>query len=101
MPELVFTTAHRLGKDEAQRRITEKLRSVRDTYGHHVSDLHETWHQSTLSFGFKAVGMAVSGSVTVEDGEVRLVGQVPRAALIFKRLIERRIRAELGNLLSP
>jgi hypothetical protein len=69
------------------------------TCGHEMLG-DEAWHENTASFAFKALGTGVSGTITVEDGEVRLVGQVPRAVVIFKGLIERRIRAELGILLS-
>ncbi len=95
-----MTIVHRLGKDEAQRRLTAKLNAIRDLYGRQVSDLHEEWHENTLSFGFKAVGMNVAGVIEVDNTDVRLSAQVPFAVMIFKAIIETRIRAELGHLLS-
>jgi hypothetical protein len=95
-----MTMAHRLGTEEAQRRLKVKLSAIRDIYGRQVSDLHEEWHENTLSFGFKAMGMNVAGVIEVDNRDVRLSAQVPFAVVIFKGPIETRIRAELGNLLS-
>ena len=100
MPHLDMATAHTLGKEEALRRLKEKFSAVRNTYGTRVSDLEEEWNGSTLSFRFKAMGMKVSGTVMVEDSEVRLDANLPFAAVMFKGMIEKQIRAELGSLLA-
>ena len=93
-------TAHRLGKEEAQRRLKERLRLARVAHGGRAIDLHEEWSDGTLSFDFETMGTRVTGTMSVRDGEVRLAADVPFHIAIFKRLIEKRIRAELGNLLS-
>jgi hypothetical protein len=100
MPALNMATTHALGREEAVRRLKEKFDHVRATYGNKVGDLREEWKGNTLEFGFKATGMKVSGTVTVEDAEVRLDAQLPFAAIVFKGMIERQIRAELGQLLA-
>jgi hypothetical protein len=99
MPRLAMTMPHRLGREEARRRLKEKLAALRDTYGHQALALREEWNEYTLSFGFEARGIAVDGTMVVEDGEVRLSAEVPFRVVIFKRVIEKRIRAELGDLL--
>ena len=100
MPSLNMSAAHALGADEALRRLKEKFHAVHQAYGAQVSDLRETWEGNVLSFGFKAMGMKVAGTVTVEDGQVRLAADIPLAALMFRGLIEQRIRQELGALLA-
>jgi hypothetical protein len=100
MPSLMMAAAHALGQDEALRRLKEKFSVVRDNYGGHVSDLREEWEENILSFAFKAAGMKVSGTVTVGAEDVQLAAQLPFAAMIFKGVIERQIRAELGELLT-
>jgi putative polyhydroxyalkanoic acid system protein len=100
MARLAMIATHRLGKEEAQRRLKEKLIFVRGKYAREASDLHEEWKDNILSFRFKAMGMKVAGTMEVEDGEVRLAAQVPLAAVFFKKLIEKNVRAELGKLLS-
>jgi hypothetical protein len=44
--------------------------------------------------------MKVSGTVAVGAAEVQLHAQLPLAAIVIKGLIERQIRAELGELLT-
>ncbi len=100
MSRLAMTAAHRLGKEEAARRLKGKLSVMLERYGHHASDLHETWQDGTLSFDFTTTGMKVKGTMAVEDSQVRLAAEVPFALVLFKHRIEKRIRAELGGLLS-
>ncbi len=100
MARLSMKTAHHLGKDEAQRRLKDKLGVALAAYGRKATDLHEEWSDGTLSFEFKTMGASVVGTMVVQDSEVRLAADVPLRLALFKKLIERRIRAELGNLLS-
>ncbi len=100
MPRFVLTAAHRLGKEEAQRRLKEKLSAAFGRYGSRAKDLHEEWRDHSLSFGFTTMGMKVAGTLAVDDTEVCLTAQVPYGVLVFRSLIEKRIRAELGNLLA-
>jgi hypothetical protein len=100
MPQLTLEVPHNLGRDEATRRLKEKLDVARETFQGQVSDLHEEWHDQTLTFGFKAIGMAVSGTVAVEDALVRLTTELPWAAMLAKGIIEQRARLELGQVLA-
>jgi len=100
MPRLIMETSHTLGQEEASRRLKEKFDIVRRDYGSQVSNLHEEWADHTLSFGFKAVGMKVEGTVEVGGDCVKLDTKLPIAAAIFKGLIESKVRGELGDLLT-
>ena len=53
-----------------------------------------------LEFAFKAMGMAVSGTVKVEESAVRLDAKIPMAAMMFKGMIEQQIRKELDGVLA-
>lgn len=98
MAHLTMTAEHTLPKEEALRRLKEKLVDL--PYRGRVDDLYEAWRGDTLDFRFKAVGMKVSGSLTVDDSEVRLTAKVPFAVMLLKRTIEKTVRAELGTLLD-
>ena len=100
MSHLSMTADHRLGKEEAERRLKDKLRVLLDKYGYHATELDQSWSDGTLSFRFNTRGMSVNGKMEVEDREVRLSAEVPFAVVIFRKRIERRIRTELGELLS-
>ncbi len=100
MPKLNMESPHALGRDEALRRLKAKVTEAEDAYGSQVNDLQNEWNDQTLSFGFKTMGMSVAGTVAVEDGVVKLSAKLPMAAMMFKGMIEERIRSELGELLA-
>lgn len=100
MPKLTMAVPHALGKEEAARRLREKFDAVRGSFGGQVSDLVETWNDSRLDFGFSTMGMKVAGNVTVGEQDVQMSADLPFAALMFKGMIESRIRSELDQLLA-
>jgi hypothetical protein len=100
MARVAVAATHRLGRDEARRRLRDRLGAVCDSYGSEVTELHEEWSQDTLAFVFKAIGMRVIGTIAVGDGDVRISVDLPFAAVLFKSRIEERIRSELRDTLS-
>lgn len=98
MARLTMTSEHKLGREEALRRLKEKLGGIPEYRGQ-IGDPCEEWDGDTLSFRFKVVGVKVSGKVTVSDAAVRVAAELPFAAIVFKKQIDRRVRAELDALL--
>ena len=100
MPRISLETPHALGQEEALRRVKGKVVELKVAHQSHYSNLRESWTGSTLSFGFRAAGMKVSGSATVGTSEVKLTANLPLAAMLVKGKIIQRIQEELGALLS-
>ena len=100
MPRLTMETSHALGREEALTRVKGKIDELKQTHRDAFGDLHEQWDGDTLSFGFRAVGMQVKGTATVEDSGVKLAAELPFAAMMFKGKIEQGIRDELDTLLA-
>lgn len=100
MPRLTMEASHALGQEEALRRLKEKFTVAKATYQGQFKDLHEEWRENTLSFSFRAAGMKVAGTVTVEASEVKLDTQLPLPAMMFKGMIRQRVREELSRLLA-
>jgi len=100
MPKLSMETPHELGQEEATHRLKHGFSFVKSSFGAHLSDVTEQWDGNALAFGFKAMGMKVSGNVAVEDSVVRLDADLPLAAIMFKGVIEQRVRTELERLLK-
>ena len=78
MPQpVIVTIPHRLGKDEAKRRLQTGLSNVRS----HVSDsfvmLKDAWAGDHLDFQASLLGQSTTGSVDVADDHVRLEVQLP------------------------
>ena len=101
MPKLSLDVAHTLTPDEAVRRLKRAFLVLRAEHHGSVSNLTEEWLENTFSFAFKAMGMAVSGTVAVEPQKVSLAANLPFAAMMFKGTIEDRIRQEVAKILAP
>lgn len=100
MPKLNMTIPHQLPADEAQKRIRELLGGVKSQFAEKISDLKEEWREDGGTFSFKAMGFAVSGTITLKPSEVELKGDLPFAATFFKGKIETTIRERAKTLLA-
>jgi putative polyhydroxyalkanoate system protein len=100
MPRVTVEASHTLGLEEALRRLTDKAGVLKDTYRDQFSDLHEEWNGDTLSFRFQAAGMKIGGTVAAEHSLVKLDVELPLVVMVFKGMIQARVKEELGNLLA-
>ena len=100
MPRLSVDFSHTLSQDEAARRFKERLAAARAEYQDHLSDFHEEWQANIFSFAFRALGLAISGSIAVEPDKVRLRANLPLAVMVFKSTIENHLRQEVDKLLA-
>jgi hypothetical protein len=69
---LVVSIPHRLGKEEAIRRLKNGLAETRTRFGHLFTVSEETWDRDHLQLRISALGQAVSGSIDVAEDAVRL-----------------------------
>ena len=100
MPKISLAVAHDLGREEALRKLQSESDMLKRTFGDSVSDLRENWNDAALDFSLAAYGMKVSGDVVVEPAEVATNIRLPLAAVMFKGMIEKRIREQLEKLLA-
>ncbi len=100
MPQLSLDIPHVLGLDEAARRLKEKFAAAHAEYQDRVSDFREEWRDHTFSFAFRVLGMAVSGTVAVEQERIRLAANLPLAAMFLQGVIEDHIRREVDSMLA-
>jgi hypothetical protein len=100
MPKLAMSVPHSLDQQEATNRLKGFLERVRSKYQDQVSDLHEDWGENSGTFSFKTYGFNVKGSVAVEPSEVKVEGDLPFAAMMFKGKVEQTIRENLTRLLG-
>ncbi len=92
---------HTIGQEEATRRLKAKFAAAREEHRHRATDYSEEWKDHTFFFNFKALGMAVGGTVAVEPQRLVLDAQIPIAAMLLRRAIEDRLRQEVAGLLAP
>jgi hypothetical protein len=69
---LVVTIPHRLGKQEAARRLQTGLGEVASRLGHLFRMEEENWIGDRLQFRISVLAQPASGSVDVADDHVRL-----------------------------
>jgi Putative polyhydroxyalkanoic acid system protein (PHA_gran_rgn) len=74
---LVLSIPHRLGKDEAVRRLKSGLGSVQTNFGHVLSVQEEIWTGDHLQFRVSALAQVASGTIDVADDHVRLTVALP------------------------
>jgi putative polyhydroxyalkanoic acid system protein len=90
---LVVSIPHRLGRDEAVRRIKSGFTGARAHFAHLLTISEEAWDDNRLSFHASALGQQASGLIDVRDTQVVLTVQLPwllaRFAQAASKLIQR------------
>ena len=83
---LTVNVPHKLGKDEAARRLKSGLGSIRSKFGHLIRFEDEQWNGDTLAFRVSALGQAASGTVELLEEEARIEVHLP---WLLQRIAER------------
>lgn len=95
---LTVSIPHRLGKDEAVRRLKSGLADVRTNYSHLFNVQEEAWTGDQLAFRISAVAQTISGTIDVADDHVTLQVFLPWLLAKLAEAIQPLIRRE-GTLL--
>jgi hypothetical protein len=95
---LVVSIPHRLGKDEAVRRLKSGLGNAQSNFGHLFAVQEETWTGDHLQFRVSALGQVASGSIDVADDHVNLEVFLPWLLAKIAETIQPLIRRE-GTLM--
>jgi hypothetical protein len=74
---VVVTIPHKLGKQEAQRRLQTGFSKVRSTFGESFVVVKDEWAGDHLDFHASVLGQTTTGTVDVADDHVRLEVQLP------------------------
>src|SRR5262249_33244386 len=69
---LIVSTPHRLGREEATRRIRSGLTAARTNYSALLTIHEESWSGDRLAFNLSALGQSAVGFIDVADDHVRL-----------------------------
>ena len=90
---LVVSIPHRLGKDEAVRRLKTGLGNAQSNFGHLFTVQEETWTGDRLQFRVSALAQVANGNIVVADDHVRLEVVLPwllaKVAAAIQPLIRR------------
>ena len=100
MPQFVTEVPHQLGQAEAVEKLKGFLDQVKERYAKQISEIEGSWSDNVLSYALTTFGIKVDGTLTVEEESVRMEGNLPFAAMMFKGKIESGIRDALTRVLK-
>jgi len=93
-----ITVPHHTTREEARRKIDERMTNLESQYGHYATDIDKSWDGDRLTFSVKAKGMSGSGSLEITDSEVIVDGKLPLMARPFESRIKSTIEREAAAM---
>lgn len=90
---------HKLGREEARRRIAGNFHKLRDHIPGGASHIEERWSGDRLNLTIHAMGQAAEAVIDVEDTKVHCRIQLPGMLSLFSAPIEAMLKAKGGDLL--
>ena len=97
---LIVSIPHRLGREEAVRRLKSGLGTVRTSYSPLLTIHEEAWAGDHLVFQVSAIGQSATGSIDVADDHVRLEVMLPWLLAKLAEKIAPAIRKEATLMLE-
>jgi len=95
---LIVVIPHRLGKDEALRRIKDGIGRAKTEFAWLLSLDEEAWTDDRLAFRVSALGQRASGTIDVYEAGVRLEVTLPWLLARFAHAAQRVI-GQKGHLM--
>ena len=90
---------HKLGRDEAHRRIATNIHKLRDHIPGGASHVDANWAGERLNLTIHAMGQAVEARIDVEEAKVHCHIQLPGMLALFAGPIERMMKLKGSDLL--
>ncbi|MDI6783142.1 MAG: polyhydroxyalkanoic acid system family protein [bacterium] len=100
MPNINLVIPHLLSPEEALLRIKTRLNKLKEEHPDKISEVREEWIGNIGQYSFVAMGMKFAGTLTIENNQVILDGELPLLAIFYKTEIEKKIRQEAEKLLT-
>ena len=97
---IVVTISHRLGRDEAKRRIEGGLGAIRGELARYVKEIDYTWDGYRLDFRVSAMMQTITGRLEVYEEFVKVELALPRLLHLLARRITGRIEHRGAALLE-
>jgi len=102
---VIVTIPHKLGKQEAVRRLQAGFGNVRSTFGEKFVVLKDDWTGDHLDFRASLLGQTTNGTVDVADDHVRLEVHLPWMLALLantaKGLVQKQAKLMLEKPTKP
>jgi hypothetical protein len=89
---LIVSVPHRLGRQEAMRRLDRGIGRLQPELGILLSGLNYHWQGDTLNFIASVMWQRITGRIEVLDDAVRVEIDLPWVMQLLRDTIERRVR---------
>jgi hypothetical protein len=89
---------HKLGRDEARRRIANNIHKLKDHIPGGASHVDSNWIGDDLNLAIHALGQAVEANIAVEETRVRVRVMLPGMLAMFAQPIQAMLQKK-GNIL--
>ena len=89
---------HKLGRDEARRRIANNIHKLNDHIPGGASRVDSSWMGDELHLAIHALGQAVEANIAVEETKVRVRVMLPGMLSMFAGPIQAMLQKK-GNIL--
>jgi Putative polyhydroxyalkanoic acid system protein (PHA_gran_rgn) len=97
---LVVSIPHRLGREEAKRRLDAGIGRLGPELGAFVSGLEYSWNADTLNFRAAAMWQTISGRLEVLDDVVRIEIDLPWMMRLLGETITNQVRGRTVAMLE-
>jgi Putative polyhydroxyalkanoic acid system protein (PHA_gran_rgn) len=93
-PPLIVSIPHRLGRDEATRRLKSGLETARTKLAQVFTIEEETWAGDRLQFRVRALGQAANGTIDIAEDHARLEVTLPWPLAQIADKIQRAVQSQ-------
>lgn len=100
MPKFDVSVPHTMGKEAAVEKLQRFSAMIQEKHGDKIKDYEQSWEGDRLAFGFKTMGMKIEGGLEVSETDVRVEGNLPFAAAMFKGQLTGAMTEQLQKLLT-
>jgi hypothetical protein len=99
-PPIQVDLPHRLGAQEAKRRIQNGIGSLKDHIPGGSAEVSSSWSGDRMNLAVKAMGQEVSARIDVEESKVRLEVVLPPMLGFLAKPIAALVRKQGAELLE-
>jgi putative polyhydroxyalkanoic acid system protein len=89
---LIVSIPHRLGRDEAKRRLDSGISRLRPELAGLVSSLDYSWDEDRLNFRASAMWQPITGAIEVLDDAVRIEIDLPWMMRLIADTVAKQVR---------
>ena len=97
---ITISIPHRLGQEEARKRLQAGVAEMRNKYSSHIANVAETWNQNRMEFRMSVMSQTITGRAEVLADAVKLEIDLPWLVATLAEQLRPRIEEEGRRILE-